>query len=137
MSIELFTSIKRFRTKTVCALLLCIALTNCTKKYKFTAKVCDKNLFVEVFNVNTFGVDADYLTDSVNFRKYIGDFDYEHENYSYACKGDSIFIIKTVNGNRWARDTIVDGRMTVVSNFDTIENLRFSLLQLKKLDNFK
>lgn len=128
---------KKSRIKIAYGLLLCITLTSCIKKYKFTAKVCDTKLFVEVFNINTFGVDADYLTDSVSFRKYIGDFDNEHENYSYGCKGDSVYIMKTVSGNRWARDTIVDGKMTVVSNFDTIENLTFSISQLKKLDNFK
>ena len=129
---------KRSRAQFSCLLLLCVLFVGCIKKYKFTAKVCDKHLFVEVYNVNPAGVDADYLTDSISFRKYIGKYDEEHENYSYTCKGDSVYIMKTVRGNRWAKwDTAANGTMTVISNFDTIQNLMFSITQLKKLDNFK
>ena len=120
------------------AFFICILLFGCIKKYKFTSKVCNKNLFVEVYTVNPAGVNADYLTDSVNFRKYIGDWDDEHENYSYSCKGDSIYIMKTVEGNRWAKaDTTPSGQFTVISNLDTIQNLVFSLSQLKKDGNLK
>ena len=116
-------------------LTVCILFSSCMKKYKFTAKVCDKNLFVEVYQINYFGVDADYLTDSTNFRKHIGDWDEEHENYSYSCKGDSVYIMKTVSGNRWAKwDSTAK---TVISNFDTIQNLTFSISQLKKENNYK
>ena len=118
--------------------ILCTLFLGCEKKYKYTAKVCDKKLFVEVYEVNPFGVDADYLTDSVNFRKYIGNSDAEHEDYSYTCSGDSVHILKTVSGNRWAKwDTTADGKMTVISNYDTIENLAFSISQLKNNGNLK
>jgi hypothetical protein len=71
--------------------LLCIG---CTKKYKSTTSVCGGQFYVETFNVNPTGVDEDYLTDSLDFRLYIGKFDNEHENFSYVCNGDSIRIMR-------------------------------------------
>lgn len=120
-------------------LLILVAITSgCVKRYKFTAKVCDKRLYVEVFQTNPFGVDVDYLTDSISFRKYIGDWDEEHETYSYWCIGDSVHVLKRVRGNRWARmDTTSDGKMTVISNLDTLENYNLDMSDLKKLNNYK
>ena len=74
-------------------MLLPILLIGCFKKYDYTLKVCD-NLYVEEFIVNPAGVAADYLTDSTNFRLYVGNWDTDHENFSYACRGDSIVIEK-------------------------------------------
>ena len=68
--------------------------TGCTKRYKRTVKVCDGNLFVEIYNFNPAGVDADYLTDSTSFRLYVGQFDNEHENFRYTCNGDTVTIQK-------------------------------------------
>jgi hypothetical protein len=121
------------------SILLCLAfLSGCAKRYRFTAKVCDNRLYVEVFQVNPFGVDADYLTDSISFRKYIGDSDEEHETYSYTCIGDSVHVLKSVRGNRWAKmDTTSDGTATVISNEDTLENYNLNLSDLKKLNNYK
>ena len=68
--------------------------SGCIKKYKYTTKVCEHTLYVEAFNVNPAGVDADYITDSVNFRLYVGKFDNEHEIYRYSCSGDSLLIRK-------------------------------------------
>jgi len=124
----------------ICGILWGVLLTSCFRshKYKFTSKVCGGRLFVEVFEANSLGLDADYLTDSANFRKYIGDWDEEHERYLYTCKGDSVYILKRVSGNRWAKwDTTADGKRTVVSNLDTTETLTFSLTQLKSEKNFK
>lgn len=65
-----------------------------------TTTVCDNNkIFVEtyrIFGSGAYGGDrvSNYLTDSVNFRFYIGAFDNAHENYTYVCKGDSIYIEK-------------------------------------------
>ena len=129
----------QFKAQIISGLLFgIIALTSCVKKYKFTSAICDKKLYVEVFNVNPFGVDADYLTDSVTFRKYIGDWDEKHETYRYYCEGDSIHIMKTVSGNRWAKwDTAANVTMTVISNLDIIQTLTFSISQLQKEGNLK
>jgi hypothetical protein len=127
-------------TLIICSILMVVLPTSCFKshKYKFTSKVCERRLFVEVFEANSLGLDADYLTDSLNFRKYIGDWDEEHERYSYTCKGDSIYVLKMVSGNRWTKwDTTADGKRTVVSNSDTTETLNFSLQQLRSEKNFK
>jgi hypothetical protein len=108
------------------------------KKYKFTGKVCNESLFIETFQTNPFGVDAEYLTDSLHFRKYIGSFDEEHERFLYTCFADSIRILKTVRGNRWAKwETTPEGRQRLISNLDTLENYTLNLLDLKKLNNYK
>lgn len=64
-----------------------------------TIEVCDKTLLVEKYTISgggAYGGDrvSDYLTDSINFRMYIGTFDNAHENFTYECKGDSIYIEK-------------------------------------------
>lgn len=66
----------------------------CIEKYKRTTKVCNNILSMEVYNVNPAGVDAAYLTDSVNFRIYLGKFDNEHENFNCYCEGDTVFVRK-------------------------------------------
>jgi hypothetical protein len=101
-------------------------------------KVCDRNLFIEVYEVNSFGLKAQYLTDSIHFKKYIGEWDDEHENYLYTCEGDALYIMKTIRGNRWAEwDTAATGMISLKSNLDTLENLKFSISKLKTLNNFK
>ncbi len=75
-------------------LILFFLSASCTQKYKRTVKVCEGNLFVELYNINPAGVDAHYLTDSTNFRMFVGEFDNEHENYSYVCNGDTLTIRK-------------------------------------------
>lgn len=74
--------------------LISLLMISCREKYKRTSKVCDAKLYVEVFNVNPAGVDVHYLTDSLNFRFYVGKFDNEHQNFSYYCKNDSVIIRK-------------------------------------------
>ncbi len=77
-------------------------------KYDSTVALCNKKLFVETFTIfgsGAFGGDrvSEYLTDSVNFRIYIGTFDNAHEGYSFEYFGDSIKVSKSVdgaNGNR-------------------------------------
>jgi hypothetical protein len=66
---------------------------------------------VEVFNVNPAGVDVDYITDSVNFRMYVGRYDNEHEIINFQCRGDSLVIRKLgerdFRGERGVIDTQV------------------------------
>lgn len=59
--------------------------------------LCDNRLFVEtymIFNSGAYGGDkvSGYLTDSTNFRKYIGTFDNGINFYSFVCKGDSVDV---------------------------------------------
>ncbi|HTR28905.1 MAG TPA: hypothetical protein VMH27_06530 [Puia sp.] len=50
------------------------------------------HLYVESRNVNAFGVDEVRLTDSLNFRVFVGKCDVEHETFTFVC-GDSIIRI--------------------------------------------
>ena len=64
-----------------------------------TTRLCNSGLFVEgykIFNSGAYGGDrvSDYLTDSTNFRMYIGTYDNADGGYSFICKGDSVYIYK-------------------------------------------
>lgn len=118
---------------------LCIFLSNCDEhKYKFTVdKICDRNLYIEVYAVNSLGLNADYLTDSINFRIFVGEFDSEHDHFTYECNGDSIYITKVLTGNkncRWV--TTKDGFQTVLCDSEYISRKPISLTQLKKERKF-
>ena len=59
--------------------------------------LCDNKLYVEtygIFSGGAYGGDkvSEYITDSSNFRKYIGTFDNAVNFYSYICKDDSLYI---------------------------------------------
>ena len=96
------------------------------------------DFFVQVYEINKLGLKAQYLTDSANFVKYIGDWDDEHETYFYKCTKDSIHILKTIRGNRWAKwDTALDGKISLLSNLDTVQNYSLNISQLQKLNNYK
>jgi len=62
--------------------------------------VCKGILYIETYTVFAEGgaiggvVKSDYLTDSADFRIYIGTYDDEHEKYFYELKGDSIHVEK-------------------------------------------
>ena len=87
-----------------------LLFSSCIKKYKRTSNVCKNTLYVEVFNINPAGVDAVYLTDSINFRLYVGEFDNEHENFSCYCNGDSIVIKKLATVDTSGRRKAVQTR---------------------------
>ncbi len=73
-------------------------LAGCYKEYSRTIIVCDGKLFVERYRHNFIDVAYYYLTDSSNFRIYIGEFDNEHGGYSFKCQGDSLEIPETYEG---------------------------------------
>lgn len=97
-------------------------------KHVYTTKVCS-GLYVEgysTFNGGALGSDetADYLTDSINFRVYIGSFDNSSTRNSIVCeKKDTVVIYKL---SRLERDSTFKARKT---NFYCIEDL-------KKLQNY-
>ena len=107
--------------------LLLFLFSACTRKYKRTVKVCDESLYVEIYNINPAGVDADYLTDSINFRICVGQFDNEHENITYNCNGDTVVIHK-FERTYSVKDDRHDRR--------TIFIRKFSISQLKKDGSF-
>lgn len=82
--------------------LFCLFLQSCfhndksRKNSKGTIKICD-NLYYETFSIFGQGAlggdrDAAWLTDSTNFRIFLGAFDDAQGGISVQCKGDSIFI---------------------------------------------
>ncbi|HET9055205.1 MAG TPA: hypothetical protein VFN30_00010 [Chitinophagaceae bacterium] len=79
-------------------------------KLKAIIPICDQRLFVEKYEVwggGAYGGDmiSAYLTDSVNFRKYLRTYDNAHESIAFECKGkDSVSIYKQVldtNSNKF------------------------------------
>ena len=66
------------------------------KNHKWTYKVCD-SLYTEIFSTvgqGAWGGDRDgkWLTDSTNFRIYLGAFDEVNGKIFIECKNDSVFV---------------------------------------------
>lgn len=82
---------------------------------KYKPNGCKCNLYVEVYQVFGMGalgsdLNCQYLTDSVNFRVYLGTYGDENEMIITKCKGDSIHTIKTVKTSskpEWDQPKIV------------------------------
>ena len=51
---------------------------------------------MEIYERDQLGIS--YLTDSTNFKIYIGQLNFENARYSYKCTSDSIFIYKISRG---------------------------------------
>jgi hypothetical protein len=106
--------------------ILLFSLTSCVdeksrEKLKDSYKICG-GLTIEQYNVfgqGAFGADlfGEWLTDSVNFRTFIGTSDFQYTNIFVECIGDSIIITK--------RDEVKD-----------VEKKIFSFSELKTLDNY-
>jgi hypothetical protein len=91
-----------------------------------TVKVCD-NLYVEMYTVfgsGAFGGDllSDWLTDSTNFRIYIGTFDDAHGGISYKCNRDTLFVTQLPDGQSSSSDTI-EVRHYLISKLKEKNNL--------------
>lgn len=85
------TSIKLL-AKVILIFYLGTIFTSCQKKYIRTDKTCVKNCFLEVYERSQLGVS--YLTDSMNFKIYVGQLNFENEYYKYQCKDDTLIILK-------------------------------------------
>ena len=97
-----------------------LLLTACATDYNRTVKVCGGTLYVEIFDIKSKGVSAHYLTDTINFRLLVGEYDKDHENFSYKCEGDTLSILKIQAAS-------VPGEERKIS-----EVRKYSLMQLKK-----
>lgn len=85
-------------------LLFVLSVLGCVRRHTATADLGD-HLYVEYFNINPAGVEEVYLTDSVNFRVYIGKYDTEHQKVGCKIKGDTIVVFKNQAG---------EGRMRIM-----------------------
>ena len=95
--------------------------------YKYTVNGM-KNLYVEAERPELTGdLIAEYLTDSKNFRLYIGSYDEHDEKIITQCKGDSIIVEKLGSTSATA-----DGSFRTV-----IESHAYSLKALKKKHIFE
>ena len=72
---------------------LCLLLFSCQNKYVRTDKVCDNHFYIEIYEKWS-QIGVSYLTDSINFKVYIGQLNFGLEEYTYECKKDSLIIIK-------------------------------------------
>ncbi|HTK21918.1 MAG TPA: hypothetical protein VL442_20515 [Mucilaginibacter sp.] len=99
--------------------------------YNSKTNNCGYNLYTEYYNVYDqgawgTGLNSMYLTDSVNFRKYLGVYDDGYEHIDISCKGDSIIVTKTSSefiSPQW-------------SNPKLLERKSYSLSKLKKDHDF-
>jgi amino acid transporter len=105
-------------------------------------KNCACRLHIETYCIyggGALGSDMNslYLTDSLNFRKYIGTYDEEEGMITTKCKGDSIFVEKTEKTTQSFKiDTsTIKGKINSVPNLNyklkTINKEVFSLKELK------
>ncbi len=106
--------------RSVAILIICFAFFSC-HKYVRTERICDKKLYLEVYERLQLGVS--YLTDSANFKIYVGQLNFGVEYYRYECKGDSLFVFK------------YSKRMG--NSNDLIETKSYSLKQLKEEKKFE
>ena len=117
---------QKFFFKTYMLILFaCLLFPGCGRKYDRTVKVCGDSLYVEVYDMNLVGTSLDYLTDTINFRLFVGKYDNEHENFNYRCEGDTLSIRKI------QRALEIGGKKTVTSI------RKYSITQLKKNNVFE
>jgi hypothetical protein len=110
--------------------LLFIAYFNSKNKgeYKSTIDVCE-SLKVEVFclsNNGAFGseIKSNYLTDSINFRVFVGKYDEGTNYYSYKCNNDTIIIkYKLISESNDADSTIFEKKY-LIKKLKEIKNIK-------------
>lgn len=106
------------------SLIFCLLLGGCRKKFINTATVCNGKFFVEIFDINVFGVYSHYLTDSTSFRIFIGKYDVEHEGFTYRCSGDSLIVARLE-------------KIDTTGILKPVESTVFSIVKLKSEGKFE
>ena len=92
-------------------LLFSLSVFGCSQMHTATTDLGD-HLYLEYFNINPFGVEEVYLTDSVNFRVYIGKYDAEHEKVRCQVEGDTLVVRKTRVGVGRVQTTIDSSQLS-------------------------
>lgn len=103
----------RIKTAIMISLILLVTAGCLDKKNKqklFSKKLICNKLWREMYRVYSGGaysaeVYSDYLTDSTNFRLYVGTND-EYSSFDYQCRGDSV-IVRKFSHNENQTKTIV------------------------------
>lgn len=110
-----------------------LLLGGCRPQHKRTSAFSPKGLYIETFAVSPFGVNADYLTDSLTFRQKIGTWDAEHEDFLYTYRNGNVRVVKLRYGQANCRVvTLPNGLQTVSCDTQTVERKVYSLLALQK-----
>ena len=112
-------------TKTLILFLITVVLINCNhrdkKNHRLTVNLKSCNgLFVEdfiVYGQGALGEDvlSDYLTDSTNFRIYIGTYDNANSFFSYKCGGDTIYVQKNLKNETDTKSKAVEKNYYIIS----------------------
>jgi len=80
-------------------------------------------LFVEVYKANSFGMETHYITDSTNFRIFVGKIDIEHQNYHYSCHGDTIRIERFGMEQMDITGRLLETKIYLISKLVAMKNL--------------
>lgn len=96
--------------------------------YRYTFNT-EHNLYIEVYSTGLIGnLKSEYLTDSTNFRVYLGTFDDERGYIHCAVNGDKILVEKREHGMetgpQWDKLKVVERKI-------------YSLAELKMRRNFE
>ena len=127
------------KTQTLLFAVLIILTLSCgEKKYLRTKRLSNCGLYIEVFTANSLGLNQEYITDSTDFRIYIGTVDEEHDYYLYECRNDSIYIKKVKPSDKNCRWVILkDSMKTVLCDTVYINRRPISLSTLKTKHAYK
>ena len=116
--------------KIICVLIGIIAFASCSNKHSKSEHIAtiqiDSNLYNEVYKVYSGGVFAsdsysNYITDSVNFRKYVGTRYYDDEEiYCNMVDSNTVLVVK----------------LSKVNTNDTIEKEYYKINQLNANGEF-
>lgn len=97
------------------------------KQHYKTIKICDKT-YIETFVVFSSGayggdIHADYITDSLHYRLFIGTEDTSNEILFTQCKGDSLIVKKsTVNKEN---DSVIVNFFKIYSKKELVNEGKF------------
>lgn len=94
----------------------CAICFGCQKKHRLTSTICDNKTYIELYNVNKYGVDEKFITDSIFFRSSLGTFDNEHEQLVVNCKGDSVIVEKWDIANETFKPIFLERKVLIISN---------------------
>jgi hypothetical protein len=108
----------------------CLPSHNLSKQYykgagslsNYKTGACGCNLYAENYCIYgngymTTDLNAEYLTDSVSFRKYLGVYDDGYEHIDILCKGDSIIVAKTSSefiNTQWSKPRVLEQKKYIV-----------------------
>jgi hypothetical protein len=86
------------------------------KKHIDTGAICDGKLYLELFNVNRFGVDEKFIRDSLTFKQSLGKYDNEHEQLVTKCSGDTIIVEKWDVANETFKSILLERKKLLISD---------------------